>query len=59
MKEFARPGLNLKLPFVSHVNFWLSIVPVNKALFSRRNGYKGKIIFGYSVVLRFLGRDIV
>lgn len=39
--------------------FWLSIKHKNKCLFSRRNGYVGKIILGYSIRLRLFGRDII
>jgi hypothetical protein len=35
--------------------FWLSIKHKDKCLFSRRNGFKGKIIFNYSVCLRLFG----
>lgn len=38
---------------------WLSIKKANKCLFSRRNGIKGKLIFGYSVMLRIFGIDII
>ncbi len=39
--------------------FWLSIKPAQNCLFSRRNGYEGKIIFGYSVCLRLFNIDII
>ncbi len=39
--------------------FWLSIRKKEKCLFSRRNGYFGKLIFGYSVCLRLFGIDIL
>jgi len=39
--------------------FWLSIRRANKCLFSRRNGYIGKLILGYSVCLRLFNRDIL
>ena len=40
------------------LKFWLSIKPVSKCYFSRRNGFFGKIIFGYSVCLRLFGKEI-
>ena len=39
--------------------FWLSIVPVKKCLFSRRNGYVGVRICGYSVCLRLFNVDLL
>lgn len=39
--------------------FWLSIKKAEDCLFSRRNGYVGKIIFGYSIRLRLFGKDII
>jgi hypothetical protein len=39
--------------------FWLSVKKKEKCLFSRRHGYIGKIIFGYSVRLRLFGRGII
>jgi len=41
------------------MKFWLSIKKVEDCLFSRRNGYVGKIIFGYSIRLRLFGKDII
>ncbi len=38
--------------------FWLSIIKVEHTLFSRRNGYSGRRIFGYSVVLRLFGKEM-
>lgn len=38
---------------------WLSIKDVNKCLFSRRNGYRGKIIFGYSVCFKLFNKNIL
>lgn len=35
--------------------FWLSIKKAKDCLFSRRNGYRGKIIFGYSICIRIFG----
>lgn len=39
--------------------FWLSIKPISKCLFSRRNGYTGKHILKYSICLRLFGKDIL
>lgn len=39
--------------------FWLSIKKASSCLFSRRHGHRGKIIFGYSVRLRFFNKDII
>ena len=39
--------------------FWISIKKGNHCLFSRRNGYKGKIIYGYSICLRLFNIDII
>ena len=39
--------------------FWFSIKKTDACLFSRRNGYVGKIFLGYSVCLRIFGRDII
>ena len=39
--------------------FWLSVKPVDKCLFSRRLGLEGKRVFGYSVRLRVLGREVI
>lgn len=39
--------------------FWLSIRLAKKCLFSRRLGFQGKIILGYSVRLRFFGIEII
>lgn len=38
---------------------WVSIQKVKDSLFSRRNGYKGIRVFGYSICLRLFGRDIL
>lgn len=35
--------------------FWISIKKAKDCLFSRRNGYRGKIIFGYSICIRIFG----
>lgn len=39
--------------------FWLSIRKADSCLFSRRNGFIGKIIFGYSVCLRMFNYDLI
>lgn len=39
--------------------FWLSIRKAQNCLFSRRNGYFGKVIFGYSICLRLFGKDLI
>ena len=39
--------------------FWLSIKKAKDCLFSRRNGYSGKIIFGYSIRLRLFNKNII
>lgn len=38
---------------------WLSVKKAKDCLFSRRNGYKGKIVFGYSIRLRLFGKEII
>ncbi len=40
-------------------SFWVSIRKVEKCLFSRRNGYVGKIIFGYSICIRIFGKNLI
>ena len=37
---------------------WLSVRKAKNCLFGRRNGYIGKLIFGYSVCFRLFGIDI-
>ena len=37
--------------------FWISIRRAKDCLFSRRNGYVGKVIFGWSVCIRLFGRN--
>ncbi len=39
--------------------FWLSIRKKDNCLFARRNGYMGKLIFGYSVRLRLFGKELI
>lgn len=43
----------------TNIRFWLSIKKASNCLFSRRNGFQGKIIFGYSVRLRLFNIDII
>ena len=38
---------------------YISIKRLDKCLFSRRHGYQGKIIFGYSVMIRLLNYDLI
>jgi hypothetical protein len=49
-----RPGIN-----IGNWKHFFSVVPVEKAIFSRRAGVRGRIIFGYSVVLRLFGIEIL
>lgn len=51
-------GLNITW-FGNHMSFWLSIMKAKNAIFSRRYEIKGKIIFGYSIRLRILSKDII
>lgn len=39
--------------------FYFSIIPLNKCIFSRRNGYVGKIIFGYSIHVIIFGYELI
>ena len=39
--------------------FWLSIKPLDKCLFSRRQGHMGVRMLGYSICLRLFGYDIL
>lgn len=39
--------------------FWISIRRAQDCLFSRRNGYTGKIIFGWSVCIRLFSRNLL
>ena len=38
--------------------FWISIKKAYRCLFSRRNGYHGNLIFGYSVIIRLFGIEL-
>lgn len=38
---------------------WVSIKKKKNCLFSRRNGFYGKIILGYSICLRIFGITII
>lgn len=42
----------------NNYSFWLSIINKQKCLFSRRNGYIGKLMFNHSVCLRLFGFDL-
>lgn len=44
---------------IGYKKFYISIIKAKECLFSRRNGYKGKIILGYSIVVRLFGVDII
>jgi len=33
--------------------FYFDITEIENAIYSRRNGYRGKIIFGYSILFYF------
>jgi len=44
--------------FFGKQSFWLSIKKAEKCLFSRRNGFVGKIILGYSICLRLFNYNI-
>lgn len=61
VKEGYSPNLKDYLSDDKSTNkrFWLSIKLARNCLFSRRNGYKGKILFGYSVRLRLFGRNLI
>lgn len=39
--------------------FWISIRKAKDCFFSRRNGYQGKVILGYSCMLRLFGYDLL
>jgi hypothetical protein len=39
--------------------FCISTISIHKCLFSRRNGYVGTRILGYSIRLRLFGRDVI
>ena len=39
--------------------FWISIRKAKNCLFIRRNGIRGKIIFGYSVCVRIFGKNLL
>ncbi len=40
-------------------HFWLSVKNKNDCLFSRRNGIKGKLLFGKSIRLRLFNFDMI
>ena len=35
---------------INNKRFYFDIIKVEDAIFSRRNGYSGKILFGYSIL---------
>ena len=49
---------NMKMN-IGYNNFWVSVKRAEDCLFSRRNGYRGKIILGYSVCIRLFGYNLV
>lgn len=38
---------------------WFSIKPLRKCLYTRRNGFYGTRVFGFSICLRLFGKDIL
>lgn len=58
-KPYRRPGNDAPIERINRKRFWISVVLAKDCLFSRRNGYKGKIVLGYSVCIRLFGFDIV
>jgi hypothetical protein len=40
-------------------SLWFSVVKIEDCLFSRRNGYTGKHILGYSVCLRIFKKTLI
>jgi hypothetical protein len=51
--------LFIKTASVKNKKFWFSIKRAKDCLFSRRLGFRGKIIFGYSVRLRVFNFDVI
>ncbi len=49
--------------FIKHTMWnkknWISIKRAKDCFFSRRNGYQGKIFFGYSVRVRLFNYDLI
>jgi len=41
------------------LRFWVSMRRKDDCLFSRRNGYTGKLFLGYSVCVRLFGKNIL
>jgi len=39
--------------------FWLSVKKASECFFSRRNGYSGKVVFGYSIRLRLFKMEVI
>jgi hypothetical protein len=58
IKKIYDHGFNITW-FGNHMKFWFSIAKASKCLFSRRLGYSGKRIFGYSIRLRILSKEII
>lgn len=54
MKDKKRKGFNIITD-----NFYISIRKKEDCYFSRRNGYRGKILFGYSICLRVFKRVVI
>ena len=44
---------NFELFSINNKWFYFDITKVENTIFSRRNGYRGKILFGYSVLFYF------
>lgn len=55
IKAWAGKKYNMKI----NKQFWISIKKAENCLFSRRNGYKGKVILGYSLCIRLFGYNYV
>lgn len=53
------PKLFKRQARIRNKQFWVSIIPAKDCLFSRRNGYIGKLILGYSVCVRLFGYDLL
>jgi hypothetical protein len=51
--------LNEDTFFMHRKRFWISVRKAENCLFSRRLGYQGKIIRGYSVCVRLFNIDIL
>ena len=58
------PEILTILKYIKHTQmrkrwFWVSIRKAKNCLFSRRNGYVGKVICGYSVCLRLFNINVL